>query len=384
MKENVLVLGLGAYAYGKERRAIFTFKHMPRIKPFYAVSKWEDGSVSLLLKSEEQESFDAPFGYLGRAKPLWTLVAFAHLPLLWYRIIRICLGKKCRSIVFLCLSSFTSAFLPAILLEFFWKVKIVFYMGDIPKKNFPYRMLGQFVNKLSSHVIANSEAVKRGFVGIGVREEKIKVVYNGKVLQSPEKFSRMNFRDRFGFSTNDILVAFLGQLSPNKGIEDFIEAATEVLHRQNNCRFVIVGDATALFKDFERKLRESVQALGLTHSIVFTGRMLDVESVYESIDMVVVPSRHEDPAPNVIVEAMSYKVPVIATRVGGSIELVEEGQTGFLVEKKSPSQIAQTILRLIKDPVLRIKMGLGGRRYAEEKFDIISNALLVERAILSS
>ena len=103
---------------------------------------------------------------------------------------------------------------------------------------------------------------------------------------------------------------------------------------------------------------------------------------YASIDIVVVPSRHEDPAPNVNIEAMASGVPVVATRVGGTPELIVDGQTGLLVDKHSPEQIAECILRLASDPILRSRLGRAGKERVREMFDVRKNAALVEEVIL--
>jgi glycosyltransferase involved in cell wall biosynthesis len=107
-----------------------------------------------------------------------------------------------------------------------------------------------------------------------------------------------------------------------------------------------------------------------------------MERACAALDVMVVPSRHEDPAPNVAIEAMASGVPVVATRTGGTPELIADGTTGFLVDRERPDQIAGCILRLISDPRLRERMGCAGRQRAEELFNAKKNARVVEEILL--
>lgn len=380
---NVLVLGLGAYAFGKERRAILTFKYMNRVNPYFAISKWGDESVLELLKKGGQQCFYAPFGYLGRAKPLWSLIAIAHWPSLFYRIIRAYFRYHCKVIILICPSVFVSALLPVIFLKKIFGARIVLYIGDIPKYGSLNRIIGRVINKMVSVSIANSNAVREGLIRIGLNKEKTQVIYNGKdLIQLESRLAQRNiFRNKFGLSSGKICIAFIGQLSPNKGVEDFIYAASIVLHSKKDCSFLIVGEAPPLLKEFEQRMHHLVLANHWNEFIFFTGKIPEIEEVYAAVDVVVVPSRHEDPAPNVCIEAMASGVPVIATKVGGNLELIEEGITGFLVEKADPNQIAYKILQLIEDPQLRGKMGDAEKKRASVMFDIRENAALIERVI---
>jgi len=122
---------------------------------------------------------------------------------------------------------------------------------------------------------------------------------------------------------------------------------------------------------------------GLSKQVIFTGRLDHIERAYADLNIVVVPSRHEDPAPNVNIEAMASEVPVVATRVGGTPEMVLHGETGFLVDKESPDQIAERILQLATNKELRNRMGRSGRERVRQMFDIRKNAALVEEVLVN-
>jgi glycosyltransferase involved in cell wall biosynthesis len=236
---------------------------------------------------------------------------------------------------------------------------------------------------MASVAIANSQSVGHGLAAVGVEKSKIRVIYNGKDINRFERASPVEFHKMYGWLSQSILIGFVGQLSPNKGIEDLVKAAQIVVAKEKNCRFVLIGKSTPLFHHFEQEMRRRIGKNGLSDHVVFTGRLDHIEDAYAGLDLIVVPSRHEDPAPNVAIEAMTSGVPVVATLVGGIPEIIIDGETGFLVDKESPEQIAACILCLVKDAELREKMGRAGRVRARQVFDIKKNARLVEEILLN-
>jgi glycosyltransferase involved in cell wall biosynthesis len=103
------------------------------------------------------------------------------------------------------------------------------------------------------------------------------------------------------------------------------------------------------------------------------------EGVYAAADVVCQASDWEEIFGWVIAEAMASKRPVVATRVGGIPELVQDGETGFLVTRRDASQLAKRILVLLKDNALRERMGLAGRRVVEAKFNLRENVTQLVR-----
>src|ERR1700752_15450 len=378
---NSLVIGLGAMAYGKERRAVRTFKSLQNVRPYFFTSKWEDGSVSQLLKENQLEFGIAPFGYLGRAKIGWTLVALAHLPILCFKIISAYLKQRCNVIVIISAGAFVNG-LPAMLaLRYLCRARLIFYLGDSPRVYWVNKLVARLIKMTSRQVITNSVSVKNGWVSVGVPEEIISVIYNGLDLEKFERAIPCDLHTRFDWPAESLIFGFAGQLRPNKGVQDFIDAAEIVLHETENCRFVLIGQA-ASWEDYARHFIGTIQERGLDKEIAVLGWVDEIESVYKAIDVRVVPSRHEDPAPNVNIEAMASGIPVVATRVGGNPELVLNEETGLLVDKERPKQIAASLLRLSNDAELRLRLGAAGQARARSMFDIRKTATQIEEVLL--
>jgi glycosyltransferase involved in cell wall biosynthesis len=143
--------------------------------------------------------------------------------------------------------------------------------------------------------------------------------------------------------------------------------AALVLERFPEATFKIIG------QDGPEKasLLELAAELGITACVEFTSQHYNVNAVYHTFDVFVLGSAHEGFA-NVIVEAMASGLPVVATRVGGAPEVIEEGITGFMVPPRNPELLAERVGRLLADPCLRETMGLAGYVRAARDFSLQS------------
>jgi glycosyltransferase involved in cell wall biosynthesis len=223
----------------------------------------------------------------------------------------------------------------------------------------------KFLSKRASHLIAASSSVKQNIVRLGVPADKISVVYNSVDLDrfNPELIDEAAFRKKLGYSSDVFLVGLVGQLSPWKGHRDFIKAARIVSEKHGDIVFPIVGALSG--SDYERELRSMVEELGLSSRVVFTGWYERAEEVYCGLDVTVLATTTEEPFGLVVAESMACGTPVVATRVGGVKEIVEDGVCGLLVEPNNPTGMAEAIIRLREDSGLRRSLGAAGKRRVE-------------------
>jgi glycosyltransferase involved in cell wall biosynthesis len=162
-------------------------------------------------------------------------------------------------------------------------------------------------------------------------------------------------REAHGLGARSI-VLYVGKFSPGKGTADLIAAATRVAAAHSDVLFLFVGDEPMAFPEapWLRRL----------------GRLPNHEvlALYAAADVVVVPSVIPDSLSRVILEAMTAGRPVIGTRVGGTPELVRDGETGLLVERSDPEGLARALEALLDDETLRRTMGEQARRYVDQHF----------------
>ena len=166
----------------------------------------------------------------------------------------------------------------------------------------------------------------------------------------------------------------VSRLTRLKGIEDFIDAAAVVAAHQPEARFVIMGALVPdrLYPDvnvFDRELRRRAASLGIGDRVIFTGPRNDAVDVMPQFTVSVLPS-HTEGLSNTLIESMAAGVPAIATRVGGSPEVVLDGETGLLVPPSQPAPMAAAIERVIESPELAARFSRAGRKRYEENFTI--------------
>lgn len=154
---------------------------------------------------------------------------------------------------------------------------------------------------------------------------------------------------------------FVGAISRTKGIDTLLEAWRMVNRREPNARLALVGGGGAEYKAMAVEM-------GIAGAIDFVGFQKDVRTWLAAADILALPSRNEG-AGRVLLEAMATGLPIVASRVGGIPEYVGENSTSFLVPPGAPAPLAEALLKLISDPVLRKNMGAAGREKAEREFN---------------
>src|SRR6266852_7744298 len=241
------------------------------------------------------------------------------------------------------------------------------------RASLPKRWLARAINWPLSRVICVSGFGYRCFTERGLfPSEQCQMIYNGvdlsRVAASAERAAA--FRRRFSIPKERKIVLQVSWIIPEKGVLDLLSAARLVIAQNPNVHFVVVGDGPCR-EEYSRKAIE----LGLREHVTWTGLVEDpfTAGVYDSAEIVCQVSRWEEVFGWVIAEAMAYRKPVIATRVGGIPELVTDEDSGFLIERGNVQKLAEKILALIEDPARQQSMGIAGRRTVDANFDLQKN-----------
>lgn len=216
---------------------------------------------------------------------------------------------------------------------------------------------------LTDRIIAISGAVRDHLVAGGISPERVTVIHNGVDLREfPPGLDPRPVREELGLGTGPV-VGMIARLVPEKGHDYLLLAARQVVDRLPEARFLLVGDGP------ERdRLSALARQLGLEAHVLFAGFRPDIPQVVAAQDLAVLSSTSEGLG-LVLLEAMAGGKPVVATRVGGIPEVVEDGYTGILVPPRDPSSLARAILGLLEDREMARRMGLAGRQRVEKKFD---------------
>ena len=217
-------------------------------------------------------------------------------------------------------------------------------------------------------VIAISDSIRSQLLKCGIPAALVKTIHEGIDLSLYPKRPELDRPP----PTEPVTVGTLSSLSHEKGLSYLIEAASLIPHVKGRARFVIVGEGSC-----RMELEELVRKKGLEDCIQFLGFRTDIQPLMKDFDLFVLPSLSEGLS-SAIMEAMASSLPVIASKVGGIPELVQNGDNGLLVDPADPESLARAIVQLVENPETLRQMGMRGRQRMEEKFTLDRKVLETE------
>lgn len=220
----------------------------------------------------------------------------------------------------------------------------------------------------SAMVVCVSAAIARQFSRASA---KVSVVHDGLPVEEFEGVSDRQvaaFRQRYGLGQRK-LVGMVGRIKfQRKGQDVFVEAIARLKNKLEDVGFVIIGSPFPGNEDHLQRLRELISRLDLSGHVVLTGDVEDVKAALGSLDVLVLASCRPEPFAGVVLEAMALGVPVIGTRTGGTIEQIDDGVSGILVEPNDPRTLAEAIERLLADRALKESIRKAARARVSEQF----------------
>ncbi len=225
----------------------------------------------------------------------------------------------------------------------------------------------------STRILTVSEGLRRDLLRLRIGSpEKVVVMPLGLELDGLLRSGRRRgeARRRLGASPDVPLVGVIARLVPIKDLGTFLEAASALHRSRPDVRFVIVGDG-----ELRLPLEQQARALGLDGCAHFLGWQRDLEPIYADLDLLVLSSLNEG-TPVSLIEGMAAGLPVVATKVGGIPDLVEDGKTGLLVPPKDSGALSAAMEELLGDADRRREMGRLGREAVYPKY---SDAALIDR-----
>jgi glycosyltransferase involved in cell wall biosynthesis len=217
-------------------------------------------------------------------------------------------------------------------------------------------------------VLANSKEVWRHAAEVGgCRPEKLHLVPNGIDVE----VYRQSLSN--GFHGERPVVGTVLRLEPVKGPEDFVETAGLIAAAMPETRFVIIGDGS-----MRAALESRSRALGLGERLQFLGERDDVAEILRGFSVFLLPSLIEGMS-MALLEAMAAARPIVATRVGGNLDLVRDQETGLLVSPGKPDEMAAAVLRLLKDNGWARSLGLAAQDMVANHYSADGMVAKIER-----
>jgi glycosyltransferase involved in cell wall biosynthesis len=221
------------------------------------------------------------------------------------------------------------------------------------------------------HVVCVSAAQAERVRRAGAPDERVSVIRNAIVaqrFQNPRPAYRTALQRLFT-TPRRLIVGGAGRLSPEKGFGVLVDAAARLVARDPTLGFVLFGDGP-----LREELAGKIRAAGVGAHFVLAGFRDDLDSFLPFFDLLVLPSYTEG-LPNVVLEAMAAGVPVVASAVGGTPEILTEAESGYLVPAGDVDLLADRIQGLLESPEKRRVIGRRGRQRVEQDFTFAAQAI---------
>ncbi len=266
---------------------------------------------------------------------------------------------------------------------------VVSYHNEIlpTSRSLHKRRLRSYMEKLlrdgTAHFIAVSPGIQEELIQeIGCPRQKVSFIPNGIRIEGVgEPADHLRERAHWGWPEDAYIVGTAARLTWEKGIDILLTALSQAVKAEPQLRLVIMGDGP-----LEADLRQMTKTLGLDDHVRFLGYLDNARSLFPAFDAFVLPSRTEG-WPLSIMEAMAAGLPVVATRVGGIPELVQDGKNGILVEPGEVDRLHEALVTLVRDPVRARDWGQKAATHARERFHaqaMVSQVEAVYRGIIGS
>jgi glycosyltransferase involved in cell wall biosynthesis len=234
------------------------------------------------------------------------------------------------------------------------------------RRRLPMRLVNRALWQMSDAGISASEAVRRFSISIeGASPDKVRTIYYG-LERTPNdalrQTQRAAMRAELGVGPDTPVVGMVSRLVEQKGVQYGLEAFARVADNFPDARLVISGDGA-----LRRRLEAEAKTLGIADRVHFLGWRTDALTVFAGLDIFLMPSLWEGFG-LVLLEAMSQRLPVIASEVSAIPEVVADGTTGLLAPPRDVNRLAAALRSLLGDAPLRHHMGLLGEDRLEEMF----------------
>lgn len=214
-------------------------------------------------------------------------------------------------------------------------------------------------------VVAVSEDIRKKVIRErNLDDEKVVTIHYGVDLEKFAPEANALKKADIGVSEENTVLGTVARFDHPKGHKHLIAAAPEIVKHNPNVRFVFVGDGP-----LRRDVEQQIHQLGLDEYFLLLGFRRDVKQLLGLFDLFILPSLSEG-LPNAVLEAMACSNPVVASAVNGVVEVVVDGETGFLVPPCNPGRLSEAVTRMLESPARMKQMGIKGRERVAGAFSV--------------
>ncbi len=233
-------------------------------------------------------------------------------------------------------------------------------------KHLPSRAMswGKFV------IVASKEIARHMMEDFGTPYDRIRLVPRGvnlnefKFINKDEKAKDSNAKSR------DFVIGIIARITPLKGHTDFLRAVSMVARAAPGIKALVVGEAPPSKARYREELEVLARRLGISNVVKFLGAREDIPEILSQLDVLVLPTKTPEAFGRVVIEAQAVGVPVVASKVGGIVDIIRDGENGLLSFPEDPRSISNAILKFLKDRELAHSVAVKARKNVEEKYSL--------------
>ena len=238
-----------------------------------------------------------------------------------------------------------------------------FHAHHMSLEKLTYLAAAKIIGSFSSKIISISEFERqRLIIEEGIPYSKMVTIYNGINYEKFQKTANSGLKRELGIASRSLVVGIVAAFRSQKNHELFILAANEILKRNQNVQFILIGDGAT-----RGKIERMVLNLGIKNNFIFTNARSDIPDILSIIDVGVLSS-HWEGLPLAVLEYMAASKPVVSTDVSGMSEVIENGVNGFLVPAGNFQALAEKITMILDNKTLAMKLGKNGFSKVKYKF----------------
>jgi len=387
---NILFIHQSAELYGSDKTLLLLLKHIDKTKFYPVVILPNDGPLKIELEKENIKVVIAPVLKLYRK--IFT-------PKNIFKFIKDikkgfeALDTLNQQFHFDIVYSNTLAVLLGIIYAKKRKIKHLWHVHEIIESPKLYSKLFVLLLNLkcNTKIVYNSISTSNFWNKTTFIFKKATVVLNG--IEAPQNSlsakERNEFRiDNFNSNPNETVIALIGRISRWKGQLILLKVFYNLNLIKTNIKLVFVGSPPPNQEFFLEELKNKIEEYKLTDKVVIVPFQNEINKVWQSIDIAIIPSIEPEPFGLVAVEAMLAKKPIIGSNHGGLTEIILNGKTGFLVEPNNDKSLFEAIQKVIENPSLRAEFGQNGydraiNEFSAEKyvlsFEFLFNNMILEK-----
>lgn len=353
MKKKILFIVGATNIFGAE---IVSMSVMDGLKDDFdilcVISGWNDGNFKSRLEANGIKYHEVKLGWYYMSKPLWSLDSLFHYPKAFYEYYDLIRNFN-PDIVYVV------SYRNLVLLFPLIRRKVIYHVHDQNSLSKQHAFFLRLIDSKVTKYIAVSHCVKDDLARCGIGRDKIVVIHNGVELPDESKLHE--------YVPDVLRIGIVGQVIPRKGHDVLVRALRLLNAKGYVFRCVVYGSGD---EGYINKLKEDIERFSLTDKISWLGYARNGDDIYSNIDLLVVPTLTSEPFGMVCIEAHSYGVPVVASRLGGLKEIVADGVTGFLFKAGDEKELASRIESFIENRELLLKFGKQAKASVEANFQV--------------